>query len=220
MQDPTSGPRHAPFSAAPYRAAPFRAAPFRAAAQLKNTALFLRGSALFQKLPAWAWGLAFLALLGLSSLVAGGGQTSGTGLSASEPPNLLALGISVLFKLGLVIVLIYASMIFLRRWRVPFPARPDRQISVLETTRLSPRQSIHLVRVKDQLLLIGATDQGLSLLTEFDAPAGEDLLAPVGPASFERRLADRLPKSGGSGKAPLPLKTSEVSALQQAQEAP
>jgi flagellar biosynthetic protein FliO len=177
-------------------------------------ALFPRGAALFQKLharlPAWAWGLALLALLGLSSQVASGGQTSGTGLSAGEPANLLALGISVLFKLGLVIVLIYASMIFLRRWRVSIPSRPNRQISVLETARLSPRQAIHLVRVKDQLLLIGATDQGLSLLTEFDTPAGEQLPALAGLASKQASEVFSGQSDFGSLLAPM----------QQAQEVP
>jgi flagellar biosynthetic protein FliO len=204
MPNPMPGPRQGAFSAA----------------DLKNTALFLRGSALFQqlhaRLPAWAWGLAFLALLGLSSLAAGGGQTSGTSLSASEPANLLALGISVLFKLGLVIVLIYASMVFLRRWRVSFPVRTDRQISVLETTRLSPRQALHLVRVKDQLLLIGATDQGLSLLTELDAPDGEELSAPAGLAS--KQTSEVAGKSLGNedfvGDFGSLLAASEISPLQ------
>jgi flagellar biosynthetic protein FliO len=215
MLNPKLGPGHTFFSAA----------------DLKNTALFLRGAALFQKLharlPAWAWGLALLALLGLTSQIAGGGQTSATGLSAGEPANLLALGISVLFKLGLVIVLIYASMIFLRRWRASIPSRPNRQISVLETARLSPRQAIHLVQVKDQVLLIGATDQGLSLLTEFDAPAGERLPAPAGQVSLETRLDKQTSEVlSGCGKAPQPpvfgslLASPEVYPFQQAQEAP
>ena len=154
----------------------------------KISAPLARGSALLLKLPAWTWGLAFLALLGLSSLVAGGGGTASSGLSTNQPPSILVLGLSVLFKLGLVIVLIFASMILFRRWRVTFPARPDRQISILETARLSPRQAIHLVLVRDQVLLIGATDQGLALLTEFDGLAVEKNQVETLPVSFEQRL--------------------------------
>ena len=171
-----------------------------------------RGSALLLKLPAWTWGLALLALLGLSSLVPGGGGTASSGLSTNQQPNLLVLGTSVLFKLGLVIVLIYASMILFRRWRVTFPSRPDRQISILETARLSPHQAIHLVRVKDQVLLIGATDQGLALLTEFDGSAVEKNLVETLPVSFEQRL-------GASQGILPPFQSPDLFPIRKAREA-
>ncbi len=78
----------------------------------------------------------------------------------------LGLAFEVLLKLGVVVLLIYLTLFFLRRWQVVRPGRLPRQVTVLETTRLSPRQALHLVQVGKQVMLIGATDSALALLSE------------------------------------------------------
>ena len=80
----------------------------------------------------------------------------------------VSFALDVIFKLALVLALIYGSLYLLRRWQIGAFASARRQLTVLETTRLSPRQSLHLVRVGERAWLIGATDQALSLLAEVE----------------------------------------------------
>jgi flagellar biogenesis protein FliO len=62
-----------------------------------------------------------------------------------------------------------------RRWLQPgLNGKTTRQMRLLETIRLSPKQALHLVLIGDQKLLIGATDQNVSLI----API-EDSLFPI-----------------------------------------
>lgn len=49
----------------------------------------------------------------------------------------------------------------------------------METVRLSPKQAVHLILVGGQQLLIGATDQSISLLTQVEP----DLTIPEAEAS-------------------------------------
>jgi flagellar biosynthetic protein FliO len=77
--------------------------------------------------------------------------------------------IGVFAKLGVVLLLILACSAIFRRWSQPgSKGRKNRQLQVIETVRLSPKQALHLVTVGDHQLLIGATDQNVSLLTSVD----------------------------------------------------
>lgn len=122
-----------------------------------------------RKIPLGGWclvGVVIVALFIYANWSAGPeAQTPDTAL-ASTPLSTVGLISSVMWKLGLVIGLIYVSIALLRRWR-KLPARAaDRRMTVLETTRLSQRQALHLIQVDQQVLLIGATDQTLTMLTE------------------------------------------------------
>jgi flagellar biogenesis protein FliO len=65
--------------------------------------------------------------------------------------------------------LIVASSFLFRRWLQPgIVSRKTRQVQLLETIRLSPKQALHLVSIGDQQLLVGATDQAISLLTQVE----------------------------------------------------
>jgi len=64
-------------------------------------------------------------------------------------------------------------------------------MQVIETVRLSPKQALHLVTVGDRQLLIGATDQNVSLLTpvELDlTPLEVHAQPPVVKADFASLL--------------------------------
>jgi flagellar biosynthetic protein FliO len=77
--------------------------------------------------------------------------------------------IGVFAKLGVVLLLILACSAVFRRWSLPVSrGEKKRQLQVIETVRLSPKQALHLVMVGDRQLLIGATDQNVSLLTSLD----------------------------------------------------
>jgi flagellar biogenesis protein FliO len=55
--------------------------------------------------------------------------------------------------------------VIFRRWLQLGPnGKAVRQMRLLETVRLSPKQALHLVAIGDQKLLIGATDQNVSLI--------------------------------------------------------
>lgn len=124
----------------------------------------------------WAGGALVAISLGVSTLLTPSASAPVT-LSTNQPPTpgLFAdagLFLSVLLKLGAVIALIYGSLFLLKRWQGgALTARP-RQLTIVETTRLSPRQALHLVQAGDRTLLIGATDQSLTLLTELDSFGG------------------------------------------------
>ncbi len=146
-----------------------------------------------KRLPRWVWGIGLLALMGLASI------PFGTDVQAPETPALsggdalsaAGMALSVFWKLGLVLLLIYASLYLLRRWQGGKLGGSTRKMSILETTRLSPRQAIHLVKVGQQVFLIGATDSNVTLVSEVDAlPQVEKQ-----PAMAESQPATLLPAS-------------------------
>lgn len=165
--------------------------------------------------PLWGWGLAGLGCLVVLIAAALSAPSplpatmpAFTSPAAAAPVettlDTLRLVIGVVLKLGLVIFLIYASLYLLRRWRGPLLGAPLRQISVLETTRLSPRQAMHLVKVGDRVFLVGAADQGLSMLAEleprqFCAQKTQDAPLPAQPLphlDFISLLANQQSRTG------------------------
>lgn len=83
--------------------------------------------------------------------------------------------VSAFIKLIAVLLLIVGSSVIFRRWYQGSPSgKSTKQMRLLETVRLSPKQALHLVAIGDQKLLIGATDQNVSLI----API-EDSLEPA-----------------------------------------
>ncbi len=151
-----------------------------------------------KRLPAWAWGLVFLGVLGAAALAATPDTSAASNPNISTPFETAGMALGVFLKLALVIALIYASLYLLRRWKGILPGAPVRQLAVMETLRLSPRQSLHLVKVSDRLVLIGATDQNLSLLTEVkgelepETSPKQAAFAPIEPApaaDFKSMLA-------------------------------
>lgn len=85
--------------------------------------------------------------------------------------------LSAFVKLIAVLLLIVGSSVIFRRWIQPgITGRKEKQMQLVETIRLSPKQSLHLVMIGDQKLIIGATDHAISLLS----PVEENLaLAPA-----------------------------------------
>lgn len=155
--------------------------------------------------PRWrAWavvggGLAGLAWFGWEAAAGLGGAAQST---AADPLSSGTLVLDVFVKLGLVIALIYGALFAWRRWQGgPAAVRglfaaPQRQLTLLETTRLSPRQALHLVRVGGQTWLIGATDQGIALLAEVEpAEVSPRPAASVPPfaATLNRALTGAAP---------------------------
>jgi flagellar biosynthetic protein FliO len=89
--------------------------------------------------------------------------------------------LSAFVKLIAVLLLIVGSSVIFRRWLQPgMGGKAARQMHLVETIRLSPKQSLHLVMIGDQRLLIGATDQNVSLIAPIESE-----LAPVADAESQ-----------------------------------
>jgi hypothetical protein len=91
-----------------------------------------------------------------------------SGLPGSETISTAALGLDVLFKLGVVVLLIYASLYLLKRLQVGTAAGARKRLSILETARLSPPGAAPGPGRRPGAL-IGATDQSVSCLLKVEA---------------------------------------------------
>lgn len=93
-------------------------------------------------------------------------------------PNTIWTIVGLILKLGVVIGLIYLTILGLRYFggRSRKVLLGDNIINVLEKTSLAQNRELYLVDVADKVLLLGATSTSISVLTEFtDAVAVEDL---------------------------------------------
>jgi flagellar biosynthetic protein FliO len=124
----------------------------------------------------------------------------GTGSSGPAPAPHVDSGLGsigrVLFGLVVVVAVIIVAYLGLRRaqrGRVP-GTRSSGSVEVLETTTLAPGRNLHLVRVGDRVLLVGATDHGIATLQAYDhdsavleglVPDDLDLPEGVDPALAE-----------------------------------
>jgi len=72
------------------------------------------------------------------------------------------------FKMMLSILLVIAlgtAAIYISRKLLPkITNLPGKQIHILETAHLGPRKAVHLVRIGDQKLLIGSTNESITTL--------------------------------------------------------
>jgi flagellar protein FliO/FliZ len=89
--------------------------------------------------------------------------------------------------LGVVVGLIAGVWFVMKRiQRSRYPAMDDRNpaglIDVLATTSLGPNRSLHLVRVGEEIVLVGSTDQSVAPITRIGA---EDAAALAGSGAPE-----------------------------------
>ena len=139
---------------------------------------WLETSSQKQKLTAALFVFSILCTLGLMALK---GTAGPTGDPMDSTPFYF---ISVFAKLIVVLLLIVASSIIFRRWLQPgVVGKRDRQVQLLETVRLSPKQAVHLISVGGQQLLVGATDQNITLLTAVEVETGLLDTASTAPVS-------------------------------------
>lgn len=114
----------------------------------------------------WTAALFVFSILSTIGLMVMQGASGATGDPLESTPFYF---IGVFVKLIIVLLLIVASSVFFRRWLQPGGSgKRTRQVQLVETVRLSPKQAVHLISVGGQQLLIGATDQSISLLTQVE----------------------------------------------------
>jgi flagellar biosynthetic protein FliO len=127
----------------------------------------------YKNLPTWGKILVWVGLLGFVALGLAISATPGPSNAAAGDPfnNPTSLALDVFFKMGIVVVFIVGAALLLRRWQGGGWKGVERQVKVVETIHLTPRRAIHLIQVGDRQLLIGATDQAVTLLSEVDDDA-------------------------------------------------
>ena len=97
----------------------------------------------------------------------------------------LPTGAALAGPVALLLLLAGAALLLSRRRRAP-----SRRIQVLETTALGPKRSLVLARLGDELLLLGASDAGITLLRSQVSPREARAAATVeAPAAPPARVA-------------------------------
>lgn len=76
----------------------------------------------------------------------------------------LKMMVSVLILVGLGIATIYAS----KRLLPKITNAPGREIHVIETVHLGPRKSLHLLKIANQRILIGSTNETITKLADLN----------------------------------------------------
>ncbi len=128
-------------------------------------------------------GLVFVFALwitGTSQWQTAGGETT---VGGDVIPNTTALYINVFLKTVVVIALIYGAFALYRNFSGNIVSIKEKRMRVVESTQLSPRRTLYLVKVDDRQFLVGGTDQALNLLTEIDGSDEAFETAPMPSAA-------------------------------------
>ena len=114
--------------------------------------------------------------------------------------------LDVFARLVGVLLLFLGAALAARRWMGLQPAQRVRQLKVVESIHLAPRQALHLVRAGEQYFLVGATDASIALVSpveieeaalETEAPsAALSIPALPGMVKFQQILGTYI-KTGG-----------------------
>jgi len=116
-------------------------------------------------------------------------QPSGEGLTATGEASSGATGtgigsaygslVKMIVALVVVIACIYGGMFLLGRvlGKRGKGVNSGRNLEVLESTYVGPKKTVSLVRIGEKAVLVGVTDNGISLLTQLDQTETASLLA-------------------------------------------
>ena len=106
---------------------------------------------------------------------------SPTAFYSSAAPSLLKL----VSALVLVVVCIYVGVYLLRKLmgKKYSGNRQNTILEVLETTYVAPKKSVSLLRVADKAVLVGTSENQISVLTELDPDQTREVLASIEPAA-------------------------------------
>jgi len=115
-------------------------------------------------------------------------------------PDMTYMVVKMLISLagigGLIVGFIYLLKRFIFN-RNNLPAAQGR-ITVLNTSYLAPKKSIHLVKVINRVLVVGVTEQSITTLSEFNGEDAEPLLKTppeeLKKKSFSRYFSDLMHK--------------------------
>lgn len=111
----------------------------------------------------------------LSAKVTGGGGDAGGSALASGATG--GAAVHMLLGLGLVLLLIYVLYRVLKRTAGKGePAiRGDDGMSIIASTSLAPSRSLHLIRVGEEIVLVGSAEHGVTPLRVYSAEEAREL---------------------------------------------
>jgi len=115
------------------------------------------------------------------------GSSGPATISGGASGTLLRLGLGLAVVVGLIALIWY---VLKRVQRSRYPALDDRSptglIDVLATTALGPSRSLHLVRVGEEIVLIGSTDHSVAPIARIGAEDAVSLVGAMPPGAAAR----------------------------------
>jgi flagellar protein FliO/FliZ len=116
------------------------------------------------------------------------GGSGGAGITSDAGGTLVRMGLGLVVVVAIILAIWYVLK-RVRNSRYPeMDSRGSALITVLSTTPLGPNRNLHLVRVGDDLVVVGATDHSVNAVARVEADATElflsDLTAPDARGAF------------------------------------
>lgn len=125
-------------------------------------------------------------LTGLGSDPAAKDANKGSGGGSSIGGTMARLGLGLIVVVGL----IYGVAWLVRRQKRSGKLRLGGDLNVVATTQLGPNRAVHLLRVGDELVLVGSAEHGITPIRVYsgeEAAALDDVLADEGVAGARAR---------------------------------
>ncbi len=110
--------------------------------------------------------------------------------SPSALPSLMKIGAA----LTVVVICIYIGLWLLKRvmGRKYSGGGQGGHLEVLESMYVAPKKTVSLIRVGERAILIGVTESGVNMLTEFDETNSAAFLAPIETSEAPQQFAGLL----------------------------
>lgn len=91
------------------------------------------------------------------------------GADHTDVPSFGWMFVRTIGALCLVFILILGLVFLLKRFAFQqrMPGLKNDAISILSSTFIAPKKSIHMIQVLNRVLIVGVTDAGISILSEF-----------------------------------------------------
>jgi flagellar protein FliO/FliZ len=126
------------------------------------------------------------------------GSSAPGNLSGGAGDTLMRLGLGLVVVVGL-IALVWYVLKRVQRSRYPGMERsgkPGGLIDVVSTTSIGPNRTLHVVRVGEEILLVGSTDHTITALTRLGS---DDLVGLVDVPPTTSTFGRNPPPAGGPG---------------------
>jgi flagellar protein FliO/FliZ len=117
--------------------------------------------------------------------------------------------VRMIVGLAIVLVVIYGVYWLLKAYRKTKSATGDGRLEIVATTVLAPNRSVHLIRVGEELVLVGSAEHGVTRLRVYDPDEAAILAARIDAPPEGSQLAPsrgalalaRRPKAGRTTRA-------------------
>lgn len=157
---------------------------------MRRAALAAVGCATLLALPGGAWAAGATGTASDRTPLPAADGSGGGDVAAGMYGTLLRLGIGLLVVVGIILA-VWFLMKRSQRGRLPGAGGPGGAlVDVVSTTPLGPNRFLHLIRVGEDLILVGATDQSVTPVARIAGDAAVDLLGHDVPADEVRAAFD------------------------------